>query len=565
MTKTCGDCAFWHTPKCTFSSDQTTLRKGDVACSEFYQCQKSKEKPKKKQLKDSGSTVDGCFEAVYVDGKPFFLLKNSETFNIVETVELNGETFYPKEAKNVPYEPYGFYEGSVPNREELFCKVRAEFDTWIDVEPIWKDVLAACVMLTYQQQKLQTVPYIFPFGDNESGKTTIFNVMNALCYRPLFGLTVPSADIYGYLEDSDSTGCILEDEVQGIYKDVDKIKIYKGGYKRGAKVPRTIITQNDRTIKYYPTFCFKACASEQIPQVKGFRERFIEISMVEGSPEKEWADINKEDQDRLHNLRNMLLKWRMLSREWDLPSVELNMKGRLKELWKPILEVTSGLTVYDGLFKFVEEQRKERLSVRQDSLEGKIVKVVVEILNEAKDSSSIPFHTIWSWLQDELDGKIDDKKPHVMDTSEFFQVTKNRVGYRLREVLSGKTKVLREKDAYGNWISTKAYEFDVSKLRRVAMKYGYELVTKLPSLLSSGSVQPPERMEKTCADNVEREAHTPEQLGKLSNSVTSEKEPSKLSVENSSIFKDSKYKNTEGKSCSNSVTTEALRKEKEAT
>jgi len=318
------------------------------------------------------------------------------------------------------YQEFG--EGAVPNREELFWKVNREFQTFVDVETIWRDVLSACILLSYHQEKLQTVPYVFVYGDNESGKSTVLQVLKFLCYRPMYGVTVPAADIYGFLEDSDAIGCILEDEVQGIQKDTDKIKIYKAGYKQGAVVPRTIITQHDRIIKYYNTFCFKACASEQIPQVKGFNERFLFIPMVEGSPEKEWADITREDLDRLRSLRNMLLKWRLLSRDWQLPEVELSMRGRLKELWKPILQITQGLTVYNGLFKFVEDQKKERLSVKQDTLEGKIVKVVTEIHNEAKDSyPNIPFQTIWSRLQEELDGKIDDKKPNVMDTSEFFQ------------------------------------------------------------------------------------------------------------------------------------------------
>jgi hypothetical protein len=373
----------------------------------------------------------------------------------------------------------------------------------------------------------------------------------------MYGVTVPSADIYGFLEDSDAIGCILEDEVQGIQKDTDKIKIYKAGYKQGAVVPRTIITEHDRIIKYYRTFSFKACASEQIPQVKGFNERFLFIPMVEGTPEKEWADITKEDLDRLHNLRNMLLKWRLQSRDLQLPEVQMLMKGRLKELWKPLLQITHGLTVYDGLFKFVEDQKNERLSTKQNTLEGHIVKVISSLYNQRNET--IPFSDIWRELVSDLDGKLDDKKPHVMDTSEFFQVTKNKVGYRLREILSGKSKPIREKNSEGNDIVVKAYVFDPAKLRKVAKKYGYELVTKLPSLPSSESVQAPESMEKEEENNVEKGSHTPLELSKLSNSVTSEKAPSGIEAEPPSISsKNSKYKNTEGKSSSNSVTTVQL-------
>jgi len=550
----CGECARFKVPNsgCTYAKDiaQGILNRNDKACDDFFPKFKDKEKPRRKELKDSGVTPDGCYEAVAIKGKPHFLIKNSESFSLAESLEIDGQTYYPKQ--QTPYEAYGFFQGTVPDREQLFWQIRNEFQFFIDVEPsIWKDVLAAFVLLSYQQQKTQTAPYLFLYGDNESGKSTVLQILRWLAYRPLYGVTINAADIYGYLEDTDSIGVILEDEVQGVNKDIDKIKIYKAGYKKGSSVPRTIITQHDRIIKYYQVFCLKACASEQIPTVKGFRERFLEIGMVEGFPEKEWSDVTEEDLERLRNLRNMLLKWRMLSRDWQLPDVQLTIKGRIKELWKPLLQITSGLTVYGSLFNFVEEQRKERLSVKQDTLEGKIVKVVTEILNGSKDDSPVvPFQTIWNHLQEELDGKIDDKKPNVMDTSEFFQVTKNRIGYRLREVLSGRSKPVRQKDFDGNDVVVKAYEFDLEKLRRVAKKYGYEFVTKLLSAPSSRGVQASESMEKTTSDNGEKQPHTPQELSSLSYSVTSEKQHAEPSISS----KNSENEKTVGEKNSNSVT-----------
>ena len=109
-------------------------------------------------------------------------------------------------------------------------------------------------------------------------------------------------------------------------------------------------------------------------------------------------------------------------------------------------------------------------------------------------------------------------KPHVMDTSEFFRVTKSRVGYRLREVLSGKSKTVREKD-----VTIKAYEFNHEKLRRIAKKYGYELVTKLPLLPSSEGTQAHNSTLKTVKNNVKKSLDTPLENGNISNSVTKPK------------------------------------------
>ena len=429
----------------------------------------------------------------------------------------------------MPYYPYGYYDGEVPTCEALYWKVRGEFQNYVDLEPIWIDVLTTCILLSYQQEKMLTVPYVFLYGDNESGKSTVLQLMGLLCYRPMYAVTIPVADMYGYLESSDSISCILEDEIQGIHKDIDKIKIFKSGYKKGAVVPRMIITPYDRVIKFYNTFCFKVCASERIPFVKGFRERFIEIPMVEGYPNKEWCDNNDKDLERFYQLRNILLKWRMLTRNQPLSNIQLKIRGRLKELWKPILQTVNGLTVYNTLAKFVEDQKNERLSSKQNTLEGHIVKTVTEICNEIKVNPVPPirFHAIWSRLANDLEGKIDENKPHVMDTSEFWRVTKSKVGYRLREILSGKSKTIREKipgkkDA--DCPRVKAYEFNMKKLTRVAKKYGYELVTKLPTEPSSQSIDEmfstSENVDSNIENNVEKETVMLQQVGSVGNSVT---------------------------------------------
>jgi hypothetical protein len=392
--RTCGECANWKVSgsPCTYydAIRRGVLFKTDRACADF---EPSKTKQKPKPHKICGIADQGYYEAIYHKGKPAFLVLIKDIFNVYEFLTLEDEVFLPKEHPNeFPYEPYGYYEDALPNREELFWKVRDEFDLFLDLEPIWKDYLAACVLLSYQQEKLRTVPYVYFVGDNESGKTVALNLLNWLCYRPMLGVTIPSADIYGYLDDSEAPGTILEDEAQGLYKDLDKAKIYKAGYKQGAVVPRTMITQNKRFIKYFRVFCFKACAAEEMPRVKGLLERFIFIPMAEGCPRKDWADFNQEDETRLRKIRDMLLKWRLASREWTLPTADLPVKGRLKELWKPIIQVVSGLTVEKSLRVQVEALQKERLSEKNNTLEGHIVKVVCELY---VPNQPVSFCSIW--------------------------------------------------------------------------------------------------------------------------------------------------------------------------
>jgi hypothetical protein len=476
--KKCADCANWKVKDgpCSYQED---IRKGiirihDPACEDFY----PKGKEKIKLHKASGYGDQGFYEAIYANGKPFFLAVKDGTFHTCEEVAVEDEVYIPKEYPNeFPYEPYGYFEGNLPTNEELYWKIRAEFGLFLDLEPIWKDYLSACVLLSYQQEKTRTVPYVYFVGDNESGKTVALNLLNWLCYRPMLGVTIPSADVYGYLDDSDDPGTILEDEAQGLYKDLDKAKIYKAGYKKGAVVPRTMITQNKRFIKYFRVFCFKACAAEEMPRVKGLLERFIFISMTEGYPRKDWADLNKDDETRLRELRNILLKWRLATKEVELPEIELPVKGRLKELWKPIIQVIAGLTVEKGLRAQLEQIQKDRLGEKINTLEGHLVKVVCELY---RPQTPLASSNIWDGLVKELEGKLDDKKPNKMDTADFGEITKQKIGYRLREVLSSKKTKARLQEG-PTWV----YSFDQEKLKRIAKKYGCQLVPKFQTFQST--------------------------------------------------------------------------------
>jgi hypothetical protein len=523
--KRCGDCANWKVKDspCTYYDDivKGILAKTDAACEDFF----PKEKERTKAHKTSGYSEQGHFEAIYHKGQPAFLTANKDIYKIMSEVFFEGAGFLPKESNEYPYQPYDCYEGEVPSREELFWKVRDEFNLFLDLDSIWKDYLAACVLLSYQQEKIRTVPYPFFLGDNESGKTVAQSILGWLCYRPLSGVSIPVADVYGFLDDSDSPGVIIEDEVQGIYKDIEKSKILKAGYKCGAVVPRTIITQNKRSIKYFRVFCLKIFAAEELPRVKGLLERLIIIPMVEGYPTKDWADFDKEDQARLNNLRNMLLKWRLATKDRELPEINLSVKGRLKELWKPILQIINGLTIEEDLRKHLDMLQKERLNEKTNTIEGHIVKVVCKLYHQ---DNPLAFSEIWDELVLDLEGKLDEKKPNKMDTAEFAEITKQKIGYRLREVLGGKKVKVRDHEGPAVF-----YAFNAEKLTRIGKKYAVPLLPKLQNERATTPLSQPQtpitEQSKTLEENSNQQ---PTQLTTNLNQTTSPTPPKADKLEN---------------------------------
>lgn len=87
---------------------------------------------------------------------------------------------------------------------------------------------------------------------------------------------ITSANIYQFLGSrEEAIGTICEDEADDIDEDKDKMRIYKNGYTTGRPILRTDTSFGRKQYKFN-TFCFKAFASEMLPdsiKAKGFNQR----------------------------------------------------------------------------------------------------------------------------------------------------------------------------------------------------------------------------------------------------------------------------------------------------
>jgi hypothetical protein len=116
-----------------------------------------------------------------------------------------------------------------------------------------------------------------------------------------------------------------------------------------------------------------------------------------------------------------------------------------------------------------------------------------------------------------------------MDTPEYGEVTKQKIGYRLREVLGGKKIKASEQEG-----PERVYEFDFSKkIKRIAKKYGCSFVPKFPtktSLAKSSTSKPENEINENnvLSENkpfqeikkTQKEANTQPDVGQLGNSGT---------------------------------------------
>jgi hypothetical protein len=416
---------------------------------------------------------------------PALLILSPEGFRVEREVFVGDVVLRGMDPRAYPYEPYVVEDlENVKSRVELVNEIYAEVNRFIDVSEEEKAIFTAYVLMSYCPELFEKVPYLYLVGDNSSGKSHTLQLLAYLCYRPLYGVSIPPADIYSYLgkEKGDPPMTIIEDEFQGSDRDTEKMKIYKAGYKRGARVPRIAIDQNGRRRQeFYNAFGPKVVAAEKLIENKGFLERCIVIEMVEGKPEKDHYD--REDEARFAKLRAELIKWRMmvLAGREKLPRLELEwLEGRDRELYLPLLTVLVGTplcSILEGKIRKLIERKREEL---RGSLEAQITAVVLELAKEC--GAEIPFPRIWDRLKERLDAVV-PSHPSVaietaMDTEGYGRITKNKVGAILRDKL-GLERVKTHRD--GKFVVLYRIT-DSEKIRRTAIKYGLEDPLPISSL-----------------------------------------------------------------------------------
>ncbi|MCL7384383.1 MAG: hypothetical protein LZ174_08865 [Thaumarchaeota archaeon] len=368
-------------------------------------------------------------------------------FEVVDYFIFGEAGIEPQNVYKHPYRPYFVEDFLQKNRIEIIELTQHEFEKFLDAEAEQIALYTGFTVLSYVQNLFDTLPYLYLVGERESGKTQRLILFASLSYRPLFGTDFTAADLYSYLADGVPL-TIIEDEFQGSEKDSEKMRIYKSGYKKGARVPRITLFEGGRRIDYFPTFSLKLVAAEYIIENKGFLERCVVDECVPGNPEKD--HFEEEDYERFRWLRSELLKWRMriLVGDEELPSLDFDwLRGRNRELYLPLLTVLYGSKLYGTLEEFLRKKIEEKEEARRGSLEAVVLRCSLDILNEEKNE--IPFSELWNKLLHELEGEEIKTKTAViarsMETEAYGTVSKRDVAAILRGKLGMKAiKTTRE-------------------------------------------------------------------------------------------------------------------------
>lgn len=399
-------------------------------------------------------------EAVLIDRIPKFLIANNGTgeISILDSVSLDkeGRSAYPLAAESYINKPYSFnskleveeYNKQAKNEtlDSLYKKVKSIWKKYVDADDFHISICAADTIFTYLQDKAGMTHYLFFVGGPGSGKSNNLEVFHFLAYRNMTSAGITLATLYRFYGGrEEGIGTIYEDEANDLDENEDKMRFYKNGYTTGKPVIRNEDTESGRIPQKFFTFGWKALAAERLPDsiiAKGFLDRSIVMPCTYGFPEYDITEVvNPMGEEKfiqllqeLEKARNLLLAYRQLHHDDKFADIPLNITGREKQLFKPILRIFHKTETQTELEKVISNYINEMRAANVDSQHAFVFRMVKELI--AKTSScELTSQEIWVQVYMNLTGEFLYKGNTTFESVEFGQLTQRKITKICKEVL----------------------------------------------------------------------------------------------------------------------------------
>ena len=281
---------------------------------------------------------------------------------------------------------------------DLFERLLTSLDYYIEFPPERRHgylaVLTCWIVLTYLYHAWPSVGYLLVNGPASSGKSTIFNVLKLLAYRPMATDNVSAAAIYRTLHNYGGT--LLFDEAERLrdtrspdVSDVNSMLL--AGYQRGRGATRLEKIGDSFVTKSYNVYGPKAiaCINGVVPALQ---TRCIEIATQRAAKDSPKPKRSLEDtdwqglRDDLHVLTiNNGPAWVEAARRRDIGK---SLNGRDFEVWQPLLAIGAWFEKagIDGLIELLlttaDSSIRDTATLRTPEAEETILSVLSEFIRE---------------------------------------------------------------------------------------------------------------------------------------------------------------------------------------
>lgn len=240
---------------------------------------------------------------------------------VVSSVEHASERLVPYSARNnllatgcvlLPSEV-----GDFGDKEDLVREVRSFLHRYVDLTPVFEEIAAHYVLLTWVYDAFNELGYLRLRGDYGTGKTRALKTIGSLCYKPFFASGASTVSPIFHVLDAVG-GTLVLDEADFRFSDAtaDLTKILNNGTVRGLPVLRTMANRHrELNPQAFSVFGPKLVGMRQDFADAALESRFL-TEETGGRPLR--ADIPIHTPGSLAReaevLRNKLLAWRFRAR-----------------------------------------------------------------------------------------------------------------------------------------------------------------------------------------------------------------------------------------------------------
>lgn len=456
----------------------------------------NKEKPPHYIQKLSKPDCSFLAEAVIIEDMPWFTVAettdkvNEVNITIEESVKIGNVEYKPFDIEAYLNKPYVFksheeFDLTIEAAKKeildtIYKKVKLVWNKYIDADDFHLSICAADTIFTYYQDKIGLTHYLFFVGNNNVGKSNNLFVLKHLAYRNFTATDMTASNIFTFLgSGEEGQGTLCEDEADRIDDDRQKMGIYKNGYIAGIQVPRTDVSAGRKQEKYN-TYCFKAFSAEKFPdpfKAKGFNQRVLEIQCYYGDPEEDISEVQTPGGDErlsqlleeLEQLRNLLLAYRLLHFNEKIPDVKLNIKGREKQLFKPIIRIFQGTKILDELLPVITNYVKQKREANDATFNSFLYTTAVNMIAEQK-TSTIPSTEFWNRIVSDLEAQEVPGRSLSCETTEYGTISQKEVTQTLEHVFGAKSKKVG---------GTKKIFFSPPKLQQLGKVYNLAIEVEI--------------------------------------------------------------------------------------
>jgi hypothetical protein len=282
--------------------------------------------------------------------------------------------------------------GDFGDKGDVVEEIRAFLHRYVDLSPLFEEIAAHYVLLTWVYDAFSDLPYLRFRGDYGTGKTRALLAVGSLCYKPFFASGASTVSPIFHIQDA-FQGTLVLDEADFRFSDqtAELTKVLNNGTTRGMPVLRTMTNQHR---ELNPT-AFRVFGPKIIAMRESFSDRALESRFITeetgGRPLRGEVPIHLPDafSDEALVLRNKLLAWRLRAR-WtvrpDLSRLIDGVEPRINQTALALLSLVDDASLRSRIAVHLAGEATRMTDERAGSLEATMLRALGEAIATANSA-----------------------------------------------------------------------------------------------------------------------------------------------------------------------------------